>query len=243
MIDKLEKLDLKQINIYIFRLIILILVISFVPLLIYLINFKDYEISSTPSDWSEFSTFISGTTGVLLSFFAVLLALLSLLITTIVAKSIQTKDFEFNQKQKELEIKITHSQNKPYPYLDLTNYPTRTSITLQNMGLGTLIVSNVIIRYNSNEDYKSFRRLFTEKLANDNTEDLKITMNTAPNHVLGPNTDKSLLEITPSTSENENAKKNQQIFRDLLKDCEILMEYEDIFENKFEYRKELSFLK
>ena len=243
MIDKLEKLDLKQINNYILRLIALVLVISLVPLLIYLINFKDYDVSTTPSDWSKVSTFISGTTGVLLSFFAVIFALISLLITTIVAKSIQTKDFEFNQKQKELELKITHSQNKPYPYLDLTNYPNKTSITLQNMGLGTLVVSKTIIRYNSNEDFKSFRRLFKEKLEIDNIRDLKINMNTAPNHVLGPNTEKSLLEITPITSENKNSKQNQQIFRDLLKDCEIIMKYEDIFENKFEYRKELSFLR
>lgn len=242
-IDKLEKLDLKQIKNYIFRLIVFVLLISLVPLVIYLMKFNDYEISSTPSDWSEFSTFISGTTGVLLSFFAVIFALLSLLITTIVAKSIQTKDFAFNQKQKEFELRMTHLQNKPYPYLDLANFPTKTSITLQNMGLGTLIVSKIKVIYKENEEFNSFWHLFEAKLNIVNTDDIKIETNSAPNHVLGPNAEKSLLKIIPTSDINKNFKSNQLACKSLLRDCEVVIEYKDIFENKFDYTKELSFLR
>lgn len=243
MIDKLEKVDLKQIKNYIIWLIILVLIFSFIPLLIYSIKFKDYEISNTPSDWSEFSTFLSGTTGILLSFFALILALFSLFITAIIAKSIHTKDFEYNLKQKELELRITHSQNKPYPFLDLTNYPNKTSIVLQNMGLGTLIVSKITIRYNSNEEFKSFSDLFSKKLKSNSSAGLKINVNTSPNHVLGPNAKKSLLNIKSSTSENEKPEIEHKKYRDLLMACEIIMECNDIFENKFEYNKELSFLR
>jgi len=237
--NKETQLDMKRILI----LLTIVVLISLIPLLFYYIKFKEYEISNSPTDWADFSTYLSGTTGVLLSFFAVTFALISIYFTTRIAKYIQIKDLEFNTKQKELELKLTYSQNKPYPYLDLAKLPNKTSITLQNMGLGTLIIRKIQIRYNEAENFDSFRHLFLSKLTDVNTECINIEMNTAPNHVLGPNTDKFLLKIAPSADENEDFKNYQLMCRNILKDCEVLLEYEDIFENKFEYKKELSFLR
>lgn len=241
--DEEKQLDLKRISLYITILLIFVILIALTPLLLYYGKFKEYEVSDIPSDWSDFSIYISGTTGVLLSFFAVTFALISIYFTTRIAKFIQTRDFEFNEKQKKLELKLTHTQNKPYPYLDLANHPKKTLIIMQNMGLGTLIVSKIKVIYKGNEEFNSFRQLFEVKLNVENTDDIKIKTNTAPNHVLGPNAEKSLLKITPESVLNESFESKQLACRNLLKDCNVLLEYEDIFGNKFNYSKELSFLK
>ncbi len=236
-----DKLELKKISASIIFLSLIAILISLIPLVIYYINFKEFEVSKIPSEWAQFGSYISGTTGVLLSFFAVIFALTSIYFSMKIAKYIQSKEFDFNIKQSELQIKLIHSQNKPFPCFDLTKLPNKTSIIMQNMGLGTLVVNKIVIRYNENEDYDTFENLFNDKLLIEKYESSLIYMNTAPNHVLAPNGKISLLKIRPQKEENESFSDIQSKCRRILKNCQIILDCEDIFKNKITHTEELRF--
>jgi hypothetical protein len=238
----MNTLDFKKFSPIIVVIAIFALLISLFPLIVYYLAFKDFEISKEPLDWAAFGSFISGTVGIVLSFFAVIFALISIYFTTRIAKYIQDNDFNFRTEQSKKALQLTHTQSRPYPYIDLQRLPRRTSVTIQNMGLGPLIIKEIVIIYNKNEKFANFRPLFFEKLQL-NTKGAQITYNSAPNHILAPNSHKSILQINPAKENNENFKSIQTALRSILKDCEIVLTYEDIFKNKFIYNKELSFLK
>jgi len=56
---------------YIFFFALFAVIMSLIPIITYYQFFKDCEISQYPSDWVAFGSFISGTSGIILSFFAV----------------------------------------------------------------------------------------------------------------------------------------------------------------------------
>jgi hypothetical protein len=226
---------------------IIALIVSLIPLFSYYLAFKDFEISERPADWSSFGSYLSGSVGVLLSFFAVVFTLISIYFTTRIAKYIQDKDFDFRTKQAGKELQITYSQSKPFPYIDLQRLPKLTTITIQNMGLGPLNITEISIVYKKVETFANVNHLFENKL-NILTKGTQIIYNSAPTHILAPNSSKSILQINPIkenneiNENNENFKLIQSECRNILKDCEVFLSYEDIFGNKFEYNKELSFL-
>lgn len=247
----MKDINFKNFNSFIIVVAIIALTVSLIPLISYYLAFKDLEVSNQPEDWSSFGSYLSGSVGVLLSFFAVVFALISIYFTTRIAKYIQDNDFDFRTKQAEKELKIIHTQSKPFPYIDLQRLPKKTTITIQNMGLGPLNITKISIVYNKTEEFTSIRQLFDNKLPNGNnlTEGIQITYNSAPTHILSPNSSKSILQINPRTENNEQNENNenfryvQSACRSILKDCEVILSCEDIFGNKSEYKKELSFLR
>lgn len=238
-----------KINFSLNRIIVIVVIctlfavlLSSIPALFYIINFRNLQISKITSDWAQFGDFISGTSGVLLSFFSFVFALTSIYFTAKISEYIQQRDFDFNSQQKKLDIDLIHAQNKPYPYFDITVFPDKISIVLQNMGLGTLIVSSILIQYNDIDDFKTFKDLFDEKLFVDSGKGFDIIINTAENHVLAPNAEKSLLEIRRNSQEDGGCSEIHTNIRGVLRKCCIIIHYEDIFENEYVQKQNLKYL-
>lgn len=218
------------------------LLFSLIPILKYYIHFKEFPLSDKPGDWGAFGDYIGGISGTLLNFFAVTFSLISIYLTTRVAKQIQDNEFRFNEIQSKNQLDILFLQNKPYPYLDLAMYHDQISIIIQNMGLGPLIITKWKISYLDKEEYSSFNSFFDSKLKIKSI-DTTIRLNSAPAHILAPNKEKELLWVKPSASKNENFLLAHNEIRNLLKDTEITIEYEDIFKNQFVFKKKLNFFK
>ena len=68
-----------------------------------------------------------------------------------------------------------------------------------------------------------------------------IEYNSSPEHILGPNANKKLLKVKPRGEADENFKNDHQELRAVLRKTEVFIEYEDIFENKFNMKKKLDF--
>jgi hypothetical protein len=228
-----KSIDLKKVSINIFILTLIAIIFSLVPLLIYYVHFKGLGVSIKPSDWAELGGYISGTSGVILSFFAVVFALTSIYFTVKITKFVQDK-----------ELELTYAQSKPYPYVDLSRYRHQTKVNLQNMGLGPLIVKKITVRYEGGANYKNIRDLLNDKVEPKNlkNKDADIKYNTAPEPVLAPNGVITLIEIIPKNEPNNRFELSQSACRNILKDCEITIKYEDVFNNEFTYSKDLSFL-
>lgn len=229
----------------IFFLALFAVIISLIPIITYYNFFKNCQISQNPSDWAAFGSFVGGTSGIVLSFFAVLFSLVSIYITIKISKYIHLNDFNFKTNQAQKELQLTHAQRKPYPYIHLQKLPKLTSIEIQNMGLGPLIINQVRFRYNKNEYYYTINKLFDAKLKPYNIQEAKIIINSAPNHIIAINSSKSILNITPFHDNEENINFNniQANCRSILKECEIIINYEDMFKNCFEHSQYLNFFK
>ncbi|MCU0630780.1 MAG: hypothetical protein MUF37_06485, partial [Methanoregulaceae archaeon] len=215
---------------------------AIVPMIVYFSYFKNSIISSQPADWAAFGDYLSGTSGTILSFFAVLFSLISIYFTIRIAKVIQENEFKFNKKQSEIETKLLHQQNMPYPYLDFNKHRDLTQVVLQNGGIGTLIVTKWQIKSADAKIYSDFHKLLDDKLTI-SRNDSKILFNTAENHVIAPNAEKTLLEVTPYDTYNDNFKHIQNAIRQIICETEVTMEFEDVFSNKSTLVKDLKFFK
>ena len=220
--------------------IIIFLIIAFIPVAIYWYKFKNLTVSSNINDWALFGNYVGGISGTLLTFFAVIFSLTTIYFTAKISKQIQDNEFAFNEKQSNEQLKTLHQQSKPYPYLHLSKYNKLTAVTIQNMGLGPLIITSWNITYDGIENYRSFRHLLVKKyLAK--PESVEVSYNSAPQHILAPNTHKRLLKIKPSGRAEENFEKDHSDLRKLLEKSEVFINYEDIFGNKFQMQKKLDF--
>lgn len=211
-----------------------IILISFlVPLGIYILTFWDNTISTNPHDWGVFGDYIGGVTNSILSFVTIGISLLSLYLVIKIQNDIHRK-----------EVKLIHNQNKPFPYLDLSNFTHEVKIDLQNMGVGTMDVINIQILDNDG-GFNDFCELFNLYSNFTQPSHLDICFNTAPTHALAPSTHKELLKITPlknvTVTDNIITDEINQL-RNILKNYKIEIKYKDIFGNEFCYEKDLKFL-
>ena len=218
---------------------LLALVVSLIPVGIYWCEFKGRLFSTKPGDWGVFGDFVGGISGTVLSFFAVLFSLTSIYFTGKIAERVQEGEFKFNEEQANTQLKTLHQQNKPYPFIHLSKYKNLTAVTIQNMGLGPLIITRWEVLHRT-RSFKSFRHLFHTTF-NKQSEDIELRWNSAPQHILAPNSQKRLLKISPGTNTKEAFQLYHSELRNILKDCEISMNYEDVFGNKFKLTKKLDF--
>ena len=216
------------------------LLISLVPILVYWCHFKHLSVSDKPGDWGTFGDFVGGISGTFLTFLAVVFSLTSLFFTSRFSKQIQDNEFNFNEAQSKKQLETLHQQSKPYPFLHLSKYNKLTAVTIQNMGLGPLIIKSWKVVYEEHDDFKSFRHLLERKFLNPQRH-ITIEYNSSPQHILAPNTQKKLLRVRPKDEASEDFEKDHKELRTMLNKTEVFMEYEDIFGNKFELRKKLDF--
>lgn len=226
----------------------LICLISLIPLLKYYCNFKDNEVSTKVSDWGAYGDYLSGTVGVLLSFFATTLSLISIYLTVRITKQIQENEFAHIEKLNKDNLQLTYAQNKPFPYFDLTKLPNESKIELQNMGTGPLIVTKIFINYENNgtpETYNNFKELFQDHKLRHNNTSINFIVNTAPTYILSSDKSKILFKLQLRNEDNRNEDFNtlNRNCLQILAKCKIIIKYEDLFRNTFSEEKSLSFFR
>ena len=159
-------------------------------------NFKNFGISKTSSDWADFGSFVGGISGTLLTFFASIFSLISIYFTVKTSEQIQKNEFNFNNGQTQRNLEILYMQNKPYPYLHLETYIDSTVITLQNMGLGPLIINHWELLYLDEGKRFSNFKILLKSVFDNQIQQFEIGTNSAYNHVLSPNSNKELSYCT-----------------------------------------------
>lgn len=236
----------KRIVWYLLGFLTFISIISLIPMLKYYCNFKSNEVSTKVSDWGAYGDYLSGTIGVLLSFFATTLSLISIYLTVRITKKIQENEFAHNERINNDNLKLTYLQNKPLPYFNLNKLPNETKIELQNMGTGSLIVNKIFVEYGDAENfrtYNNFRDIFQDEKLSYNESITKFTVNTAPTYILSSDKSKTLLELRPINEKeiNNDFKSLNRTCLQILGKCKIVIECEDIFGRTFTEEKTLSF--
>lgn len=237
-------INIQRISIIVIVVCSLILLFSALSLGAYIYQFGKYPLSENQAIWGVFGDYIGGVIGTIFSFAAMIFSLLSIYVSLQIASTIQANEREFQTENLERQIALVHKQNKPYPYFHLLKVSDILSIDLQNFGAGPLIVTSIKIVNANNGEYRNFRDFIaTEFPQNEREEKVTITYNSAPSHILVPNGSKSLLKVTPKNQLNIEYKVTQNQLGERLKDWEIKLIYQDIFENEFTFGKKTKFLR
>jgi hypothetical protein len=110
------------------------------------------------------------------------------------------------------------------------------------MGLGPLIINKWFIKDSNENIYLNFLDLIVNNIyKGENKIDVDITYNTAPYHILAPNKEKELLNISKPMENSRYFEESQLKIRQGLKDFEVFFECENIFSEKFTYNMRLDF--
>lgn len=218
------------------KAVVIVILFASIPLIIYLKSFKGRLIPENPDEWGSLGSYLSGTSGLIFSFFAVVFSLISIYVSATISRKIQ----------KDSEVLIM-TQNKPYPYINLIKFPENTSIEIQNMGLGPMIVNDIRIFYGNNT-YTNFRDLLYPVLNELDIHDVRITYDTAPDYVIPTQGSKQLLHISIKTpkynaNRNESARILIRTISTVIKDYTISFRYADTFNNWSTYSKTLTFFR
>lgn len=224
------------------------MIVIFIPSLLYSLKFWKFNLSDNPADWGTFGDYIGGVIGTCFSLLATVLALVSIYISLKISEKVQENEIKFNEENAkrdsekfEREVTLLHKQFKPFPYPEFKKYDEVTSISIENHGAGPMIVSNIKITY-QNKLYANFRELLIEQRPS-KLEELCFKYNTAPSHSLVPGSSKELLKLYPKTELSDDFRSEQYKIRNLLKDCTLSFEFEDIFETKKSFSVNLAFFK
>jgi len=239
-------ISIKTIIIIVSVICVFTLLTSYFIIKTYLHEFNG-EFSKVQSEWGDFGSFVSGTIGTLFNLLAVIFSLLSIYITLKIAIRIHENETIINQnisnREKEKfdrEIELTEKQNKPFPVIDYNNIIEKSDIILLNQGPGTLIVTKLEILHN-HKTYNNFVELIHEKISQDKDYS-KITLiyNPAPSHIIIPGGSKRLFEINRKDNEDKVFERYRDECQLILDSVKIKLQYEDIFENKFEIEASIS---
>lgn len=246
--------QVKKTSFYLLAFLLLVIGISFTPVIKYYTTAVAVDKTQlVTSEWGSLGSYFSGTVGVLLTFFAMTLSLISIYITIRTSKQVKDKEFQ-----------IIQIQNKPMPYFDFLKYNDETKIDLQNMGTGTMIVTKIVIlesdiNKNRTEEisYNNFRDLLKDKgfqivYLQDKKLPIEIYYNTAPTYIIPSGKSKELLNVKFNSLEmsKENREKDlntyidvQNEIRELIRNYTIKIFYKDIFDKEFNFDYNLSFFR
>jgi hypothetical protein len=233
----MEIVNRSEIKNFVKGIIIITIVFLAVPVIFYFTNFGTSELSESESVWGAFGDFIGGTVGTFLNLIAAFLSLIGVYITLKIATRIHESENEFNQNniirettRFNKEIELIHKQNKPYPDIEILSYHDKLQISIVNYGIGPLIIKDLQIKYNDRINYKF---LYQALEANVNLDRCKAYYNTSSVLTLSPDHSKRLILIEGNKEGSELSKLLDDCIKHLMK-CEIVVIFEDIFENKYQ---------
>jgi len=219
-----------------------------IPLIFYFMKFH-HGLSNSKADWGTFGDFIGGIVGTLFSLIAVFFSIISVYITLKISMRIHSNEQELNRQNSireterfQKEIELITKQNKPFLYLDLSNYATCVKVNVMNQGTGTLIIDKTEYNYNG-KTYDELGHLIIENTTKLNyVDDISFFVNSAKNHVIAPGTQKMFLTVEPIGDPTENFITFFRELRDCLSKTTLTFTCQDIFENEFIYEDGLAFL-
>jgi uncharacterized membrane protein len=234
----MEIVNSKEIKRFVFIISILIILFTIIPIAIYLITFNG-TLSDSQTVWGAFGDYFGGIIGTLFNLIAVIFSLVSIYITLKIATRIHENEQKFNAENIEREGQKTiqetiliHKQNKPFPHVDINRAVNKSEIIISNQGPGTLIIKKWLVIH-ADKEYKNYGDLldiiFNEKLT--------FGRETSSKLIIATGASKALLDIEENDFNNMGELTS---CNEILIKSKIKIEYEDIFENKFELIEDLS---
>lgn len=237
--DKImEIIDKKQIKNFIKSITIGAGIVSLVPLGLYFWIFR-YGLSDNKVDWGIFGDFVGGIVGTIFSLLAVIFSLISIYISLKIAARIHDSEKELHKEniahdneRFSREKNLIELQNKPFPHIDINRALNKIQIVISNQGPGTLVIKNWQVIYNDIE-YKNYGDLL-DKIFD---KGLTFGHETSSKLIIATGTSKDLLDIF---EDEFNDKSKITYCSKILINSKIKIEYEDIFENKFDLVEDLN---
>jgi len=102
--------------------LLLLLFITFLPTIIYFLNFVCSDIKNTPETWAQFGDFIGGTTGIIIGVF-------NIIATIILALVINNYDNNRNKDALELQQNLFERELKEVAYKEFQKIIKRPNVT------------------------------------------------------------------------------------------------------------------
>ncbi|WP_281298087.1 hypothetical protein [Flavobacterium limnophilum] len=234
----MQIINTKLIKKFITILGLLSFLIILTPIILYFYKFNN-GFSEKAEDWSSFGSFIGGSIGTFFNLLAVLFSLISIYITLKITSHIQKKEYEYNlnsiereTKRNENEIQLLYKQHKPFPTIAFINLFEKTDVILSNQGLGTLVVNEWHLKL-EDKKYSNFGDLIKDNLKNNYTKNIQMFCENGTKLIFNSGTEKKLFEFSTIQNSIEYNEFRKEC-KELLLKTDIVIKYEDIFENKYE---------
>ena len=243
----MEIINKKEVKTFVTVILIITVIISVVPIVMYAKQFSG-NLSDDAQDWSDFGSYVGGIIGTTFSFIAVIFSFLSIYITLKIASRIYEEEEKLHKsndlretKKFEREIELTEKQNKPFPVVDFHNLVDKSEIKLSNQGPGTLIVTKFEIMHES-KIYTDFKDLIYAKISDDEEyQNITFLSNSAKKYIIASGGSELLFELSKINHTEALFEKYRSECRIFLKEAIIKLQFEDIFENKFEIEESIGF--
>jgi hypothetical protein len=212
--------------IYYSLICIILLGIIIIPLYVYFSHFGS-EYSQNIQDWGYFGDYLNGTMSPAIALCGLLVSSLIWIISERRAKSL---------------IDIQKMEKRPFPYILCVDFEHLIEINLSNKGLGPLKIIEFTIKKNVNNappiTYDSFFALVNDNLRDiifNNYSDEQVGL------VVGQGEKKNLIRLgVGGNYNNNNFVVPRNSLRNVLRDCEIVIKYTDVYEqDNFDYSKKL----
>ncbi len=211
---------------------VFLLFIAAVPVFLYFNQFG-FILPKNREDCGLMGDFIGGTTNAILNFFTLIFSLLAVYISVRISYKIQTRN--------EIQLQM---QSKPIPFVRLVSFPNKISIEIQNMGVGSMIITDIkLVKEKDGKEvsYPHFRELLEKEGILE--EGIEFTYDTSPDFALAPNFDVKILLIDAVVSDNLIKMESMRKIKSVIGEYTLKFEYKDVFDKIGYHEKQLSFLK
>lgn len=200
--------------ILIFSVILLLL-----PLIIYYLNFKDYELSTSTETWGQFGDYLNGT-------FMPIIALTGVLVTLFLGI--------ISDNRNDTNLKIEQQKQRPLLHIGYFDGESKILIYIKNKGRGPLIITNYFLfNMTDNTQVNSIFDILPPLLINYNNYSTILN-----NYVLSVDEEMELLslELTEEDLCDEEITKifdaGKEQIRAMISKYKIIVEYNDVYGNK-----------
>jgi len=235
----------RAINLFITIIMSVVVVLTVGALILYYCFVGKNGISDNPANWGLFGDYFGGVVGAVFSLMALVFSLMSIYVSLQIATRIHANELAFQEKHAAEQKEIIQRQGKPFPYFRLSRRSSELSIKLQNLGLGPLIVNSIRITYCESTQYENFHEFVSAQFPRKDREvQVSLSYGSDPNPILEVSGSKTLLRLRKLDDDINDEKTayraTQNLLREKLKDCEIELNYRDIFDNDFSLTTPLS---
>jgi hypothetical protein len=217
-----------------------------IPILIYFKKFNG-KLSNDPQDWGDLGGYIGGIIGSFFSLLSIIFSLIGIYITLKIATHIHNIELLNNEANAEREIKkfeketdLISKQYKPYPHIDFNVSRDILEIILSNQGPGTIIITDWKITYEG-QHYENFLDIILSYFPEGKFDDIYMTWERAQRICINSGAERNLFEVIEDKNKDCDFIGFSKEFEKLLCRCDLLINYQDIFETKYTFLEKINF--
>jgi hypothetical protein len=196
------------------RYSLILIGLALLPTAFYVGAFWSRGISDNPADWAQFATYIAGMASPFLS-------IVNVLIIVYIAA---------------LANSINKKQHVPLGNIIVADYENRTSVDIQNAGLGPMIITRLLAVDTQGHEYNTLIGAFKGSGIQTWTSFLE----EVEGRIIPPNEKLNLIEMKYVTNNVDS--KAREIIRNVLKEIKVTVTYTDLYrDEKYSISRKLDF--